>query len=212
VLAAVVVLGGGYFGWKAFFPAAPVPSATKQGVAPKTVATTPTQPAKAVVAPAVSAKPVPPVAANSSSVAHGPVNAIAKTQSVTAVQSAATQAASEVLGPDRPAATGVTGESAEASVKAPVASTTTVTELAPGVSATRQVEAAPAASSAFRTAVANLKISGFIGGPSAKALINGRLVHVGDVIDSSLGITFAGEQEDQLVFKDRSGATVVRRY
>ena len=86
------------------------------------------------------------------------------------------------------------------------------TELAPGVSTTSQLDAAPEANAAFRTFVATLKVGGVKGGESPRALLNGRLVHGGEVIESNLGITFDSVKDNQLVFKDKSGATVTRRY
>ncbi len=119
-----------------------------------------------------------------------------------------TTTANELLG---------TGEAPAAAPKpkpaAPASPNTTVTEIAPGVSATSSdVEAAGEASPAFRSFVAALKITGFVGGSSPKALINGRLIHLGESVDSNLGIVFAGVKNDQLQFKDRSGAIVTRRY
>jgi hypothetical protein len=45
-------------------------------------------------------------------------------------------------------------------------------------------------------------------------MINGRLTRAGEVVDLPLGITFNGvdAQRRQLVFQDRSGATVSRRF
>ncbi len=87
-----------------------------------------------------------------------------------------------------------------------------MTELAPGVSTTANVDAAPEASAAFRTFIANLRVTGLVGGVTPKAFINGRVIRVGETVDSNLGITFEGLSANQLVFKDKSGATVMRRY
>lgn len=95
---------------------------------------------------------------------------------------------------------------------APRPAATASTELAPGVSTTTEVNAATAASPAFRTFVANVRVSGVVSGSSPKALINGRLIRAGEVVDSGLGIVFDGVNGNQLVFKDRSGAAVSRRY
>jgi hypothetical protein len=69
------------------------------------------------------------------------------------------------------------------------------------------------ASPAFRTWVANAKINGVLGTPP-RALINGRTVHAGQVVDETLGITFSGVDVSRhaLVFRDRTGAIVRRGY
>lgn len=135
-----------------------------------------------------------------------PAKSIGAAQTSAAAHDTNTAAANEVLGND--------ATSASTAPKAPqpkMASTTT--EIAPGVTATSsEVQAAPEATAAFRTFVVNLRITGFVAGSSPKALINGRLIRVGETVDSSLGITFVGVKDDQLLFKDKSGATVTRRY
>ena len=87
-----------------------------------------------------------------------------------------------------------------------------------GVSATAAIEVANEASAAFRAFVANAKIPSVIGGtpggPAAKATINGRVVRAGDSVDAGLGIVLESIniEERQMVFRDKSGAIVVRRY
>jgi hypothetical protein len=88
-------------------------------------------------------------------------------------------------------------------------------QLAPGVTATTAVSNVEgAASVAFRTWVANARINGVFEGTPARALINGRMVRAGQEVDDTLGITFAGVKADRnlLIFRDRSGATVERRF
>ena len=97
--------------------------------------------------------------------------------------------------------------------KSAVASATS--ELAPGITVTTDsVEAVPDANAAFRTFVANAKISGVFQGSPPRAFINGRLIRAGETIDAALGIRF--ESVDQstknIIFKDTSGATVSRHY
>jgi hypothetical protein len=45
-------------------------------------------------------------------------------------------------------------------------------------------------------------------------MINGRLTRTGETVDSALGISFDSIDADrkQLLFKDRTGATVTRKY
>ena len=89
------------------------------------------------------------------------------------------------------------------------------TDLAPGVTITTEsVEAETEATPAFRSFVADAKISGVFQGTPPRAFINGRLVRLGEVVDSSLGIRFDSidPKTKNIVFKDASGATVGRRY
>jgi hypothetical protein len=88
-------------------------------------------------------------------------------------------------------------------------------EVAPGVTAmTDAVKAVPNASSAFKQFVASAKISGVYQGTPPRAFINGRLVHVGEMIDDALEIYFDSVDlpARSIVFKDSRGATVSRRY
>lgn len=91
---------------------------------------------------------------------------------------------------------------------------TAVTTVAPGLAATMPVEAAPDATPEFRAFVTNARISGIFQGNPARAVINGKLSRAGEVVDSGLGITFEGLDAGRksLVFKDRNGATVSRRF
>lgn len=93
----------------------------------------------------------------------------------------------------------------------PMAGTTATTTVAPGLSASMPIAAAADASAAFREFVANAKISGVA---DTRALINGRLVRTGEVVDSTLGIRFQAvdRESKQLIFRDFSGAQVGRRY
>jgi hypothetical protein len=80
--------------------------------------------------------------------------------------------------------------------------------------ATIDLEVTGNPSPTFRAFVAKAAIRGVIGGQSPKALINGKVVHVGDFADSTLGITLAGIDApgQTLLFRDSTGATVTRRY
>lgn len=92
-----------------------------------------------------------------------------------------------------------------------VAGTTATTTVAPGLSASMPIAAAADASAAFREFVANAKVSGVA---ETRALINGRLVRAGEIIDPTFGIRFLGVDREtkQLIFQDFSGAQVGRRY
>lgn len=75
--------------------------------------------------------------------------------------------------------------------------------------------AAPAhASPEFANYVSSLRVSGVSLGASPRALINGRMVHVGDLIDPALGVRLVAVDgaARNLVFEDNSTALVRARY
>lgn len=201
-LAAVLLLGGaGYFGYRKFLaapPPPPPPPAKKTAPAPAT---------KAPVA--NNAQPTPSDAMNK--VAHAPANAINKAQDAVAARSASGQ--TRVEGEDVSTKAAVT-DPAGAKAGAPkTKSATAVTSVAPGVTATTRVEAPVEANPAFTTFITNAKISGVVWGAKPSVFINGKLVRAGEIVDPTLGITFDGVdiEKRQVLFKDKSGATVARR-
>ena len=103
-------------------------------------------------------------------------------------------------------------KAAAASNKPAVSASTT---LAPGISATASdVDAVAEATLAFRTFVANAKITGVIGGNPGKIILNNRMARAGDMIEPGLGVMFDSIDADRklLVFKDKAGAIVTRKY
>lgn len=71
----------------------------------------------------------------------------------------------------------------------------------------------PGASPEFRARVLALRLSGVFAGEPARAMIDGRLVRAGEVIDERLGLRFDGlEPGRRLRFRDASGSAVVRKY
>jgi len=72
----------------------------------------------------------------------------------------------------------------------------------------------PPPSDAFRQFVINMRVNGVFQGENARAMLNGKMYHVGDVVEPKLGISlFKVEPEaKQLVFKDGDGAIMSRRY
>jgi hypothetical protein len=76
------------------------------------------------------------------------------------------------------------------------------------------IVAAPEASTAFRTFVANASIGGVFQGTPSKAIINGRIVREGQVVDSEMGVSFArvDVRKKMIYFKDASGAEVSKEY
>jgi cytoskeletal protein RodZ len=69
-------------------------------------------------------------------------------------------------------------------------------------------------SEAFRQFVINMRVNGVFQGENARAMLNGKMYHLGDVVDVKLGITFLkfDVENKQLVFRDMSGAIMTRRF
>lgn len=208
--AAVVVLAGGFFAWQKFMSPPPPPPAPPTVKKPAVTATTP--PATPA-APAATPTPGPTPSDTLNAIAKAPVNAVNKAQNAVAVRNASGQLQvdpSEDLA-NKPAAPAAAPKASPA--VAPKASVA-VTNVAPGVSATIPVDAAAEASPAFRSFVANAKIGSVVGGSEPKMILNGRLARGGEVVDFGLGVTFdrVDDEKRLLIFKDKSGATVTRRY
>jgi hypothetical protein len=197
-LAALLVLGGGFFAYTKFFktepPPAPPPVA-KKAPPPTPKAAEPAQPG-----------PTPSDTLNAA--AKAPVNAVNKAQDVVAARNASDQAkADSILDP-------AAQKVAVAPKAAPTQKESTTTSLGGGVTATTELEVAAEATPAFRGFVANAKVSGVFQGSPPRAFINGKLTRAGEAVDSALGIVFDGiDAEKKLImFKDRTGATVARKY
>ena len=208
LVALIVLAGAGYFAWTKFkpAPATPAPAANAAPVkkapvsAPANPATTPSE--------------------TLNEIAHAPKKAIDKAQEAIAARRASGQSRIDAAAigedlPDTPVAPPPAPVTPSARPAAPrAAAPTTTSTIAPGVSATAQVEAAAEASAPFRTFVANAKVSGVFQGPPTRAMINGRLIRAGELVDGGLGITFTGVDSPrrQLIFQDKTGATVSRRF
>ncbi|MBI4623303.1 MAG: hypothetical protein HY736_08810 [Verrucomicrobia bacterium] len=215
--AALVVLGGGFFAWKKFSPPPPPPPPP---VAAKQKAATPA----AAPAPAAG-QPAPLTPSDTlNTLAKVPVNAINKAQGAVATRQASGQSGVDaVLAGEDPAGKRAANPPAAGPAGAATAGTgasrptIAVTSVGAGLSATTEVDAAPDASPAFRSFVMNAKIAGvFWGSPGtpARAFINGKLARPGETVDSGLGVVFEGvdTEKKQLIFKDKSGASVLRKY
>jgi hypothetical protein len=181
--------GGAYFGWTHFKKP---PSAA----APSTSAPSPVTPSETLNA-----------------LASVPAQAIQKAQEVIASRQEKAGSAVDAVVADQE---GIAKQAPRAPVPVPVspppmAGTTATTTVSPGLSASMPIAAAADASAAFREFVANAKISGVA---DTRALINGRLVRTGEVVDSTLGIRFhaVDRETKQLIFRDFTGAQVGRRY
>lgn len=226
LLVLVAVGAGGFYAWPRFGPAliAAVVPAAKTPQNPVAATPPPASPAASAPAPAAALAPAAPAPTPSETLnklAHMPANAINKAQDAISARRASGQsridAASvgeDVSGPTfgvPPAAAIKPATPPPAPTKAPATAMTTV---APGLSATTHVEAAPEATAAFRAFVTNAKVSGVFQGTPARAVINGKLARAGDLVEEGLGIRFEGLDANRrnLVFKDKSGAAVSRRF
>jgi hypothetical protein len=205
-LAALLVLAGGaFYAWKNFISGSPTPAAAEA-------------PAKEASSPPAPAPLTPSDTLNQ--LAHAPANAINQAQDVIAARRESGQARIDAASigedlPDAPVSSPPAMPIKRASAAPPPAARpVTATTLSPGVTATAQIEFAPDASAPFRSFVANAKVSGVFQGPPTRAMINGRITRSGEVIDSTLGITFEGVDSPRrlLLFKDGTGATVSRRF
>ncbi len=80
--------------------------------------------------------------------------------------------------------------------------------------ATPAVQTRPNPGAPFRTFVANMRVNGVFQGDPGRAFINGRMYHVGEVVDAPLGIRFTSldPARKTLYFEDRTGAQMGRRY
>lgn len=161
----------------------------------------------AAPAPAQPATPPEPAVKPGSLVVESPQSTagklVAKAEAaVAAHNNAHTEATTEVLGD--PAAPSI--EAAAPAI-----------EIAPAVVAPPAVPVVvppPEPSPAFRAYVVNLKVSGVFQGESARAMFNGKLYRLGEVVDSKLGIVFAriDPETKHLIFEDSKGAVMMRRY
>lgn len=72
----------------------------------------------------------------------------------------------------------------------------------------------PAPSPEFRSWVTGVQIAGVRPGDNARTFLNGRMARPGDIVDYKLGIMLERVEEADrvLVFRDRSGATIGKRY
>jgi hypothetical protein len=88
------------------------------------------------------------------------------------------------------------------------------TEPAGVVPAAAQPEPPPPPSEAFKQFVTNMRVSGVFQGEPARALINGKMVRLGDVLEPNRKIELYKIDPDakQLIFRDATGAIMPRHY
>ena len=191
---AVVLGGAGYLGWK-FLAPNPTEVSTPPAALPSQPASTPAAPVVSSPSPTASPVTQPPVPTPSSPVAAGPVHA-------------ETPPGQNLMTPKpvmKPS-----GPPPLSQASSPVS-----TSVGPGVTAQTGVSISVSnASPAFRSFVANAKITGVFQGRNPRAVINGRVTRVGETVDHPLGIIFhdIDPQRKQIIFKDRTGAITTRKY
>ncbi len=195
-IAAIAALGGGFFAYRIYFAPAPADlPIVLQHVAP---------PPKPVV---VAAQAATAVAAK---VAAAPAKLVDNGLDAIAARRAAEQAKVDAAASgDEPTPTpppdvvpGTESVMAQASVGSDVKANIT------------RLDTSSAASSDFRAYVANANIGGVFQGSPSRALINGRIIREGQVVDDTLGISFERIDAEKKVifFKDATGAEVSRNY
>lgn len=81
-------------------------------------------------------------------------------------------------------------------------------------SPTSELTASAPVSDEFRIFVSSARINGVFQGNPPRALINGRTFRAGEAADNALGIVFDSVDPDKktITFKDRTGATITRKY
>ena len=201
---AVLLLAGSYVGYRKYRPATAAVPEPSQATAAKAGAATP-PPEKAP-----AARPSTP-SATLNEISTIPARAIAKAQpTIAAAQEneqgrveEATNGEMSTVRRARPTA-----------APKPTPPATSTTQLAPGLTATTTAEVAGDATPAFRNWVAQARISGVFKGTPPRVLINGRTASAGQMVDELLEITFDGIDPlgKSLVFRDRTGSTVLRKF
>ncbi len=91
----------------------------------------------------------------------------------------------------------------------------TESQLAPGIKVTTSdLTASAPVSEEFRAFVSAARINGVFQGNPPRALINGRTIRAGEAAEMVLGIVFENVDPDKktITFKDRTGATITRKY
>ena len=175
--------------------------------APVAVATPPAAP---VVPAAAQPTPVKPASKLVDKPVSAAGKAIAKARDLVAAhdKQVKEQGVDSVL--EEPTATTVT-KTPTSSTVAPPSSVTLVTE---SVATPAQPEPPPPASDAFRQFVVNMRVNGVFQGENARAMLNGKMYHPGDVVDVKLGVSLLKIEVEakQIVFRDADGAIVSRHY
>jgi hypothetical protein len=210
----LVLAAAGFFAWKTFRHPAPQPA--------------PIQPVtKQAPAPAPAEKPAAVTPSETiNQIAAMPKAMIDKAQGAVAARRGNEQERVDAVleGKEPPDARflntplpGHLGDKPAATTAAPPTQTYVKTEsqLAPGIKVTTsELMANAPVSDEFRAFVSAARINGVFQGNPPRALINGRTIRAGESADTVLGIVFDSVDPDRktITFKDRTGATITRKY
>lgn len=192
VFGGLVLLAGGYFGYEAFF---------SDKSAHMIVA----------VAPVVASAPAKPLTAQP--VAEIPAKLIANAQDTVIVKRESEQSRVDPLVETRETtAPPVPNSEAVVVNNPPSLPAPAVPTSLPKIS--EAIPQVPLASLAFRAWVDSAKITSVLEGASSRAIINGRLARSNEAVDLPLGIMLdhVDTSRRQIIFRDRSGATVGKSY
>ncbi len=197
VLGILILLVGGYFGYRAFF-------STKSA-----------DPIVAVAATIVSA-PVKLPSASIQAVAEMPAKLITKAQDTITAKRESEQSRIDPLAEGRESSiTPVLGShlAADSNLSPSLLSTVPSPLLNPSKDSEVQVPL-PLASQAFRAWVDSAKITSVLEGVASRAIINGRLARANELVDVALGIVLdhVDTSHRQIIFRDHSGALVGKPY
>jgi hypothetical protein len=217
---AVLAVGGGYFAFTHFMAPPPPPPKPQLKAGAKPTAKAPAN--------GPAAKPGPTPSDTLNALAAAPGKMIAEAQNAVANRRGSEQGRVDAMldGKDVPDQRGLrtplpgelSGRAAPAPAAPSLGKAAASTTVSPGVSAyapsSSEIQATAEASPAFLTYVADAKVSGVFQGEPSRAFINGRLARSGTMVEEGLGITFVGVDAENrtLLFKDRSGARVTKRY
>jgi hypothetical protein len=219
--ATLVLSAAGFLVWEIYFSAPPAPPAVVTTASNKPAPPATTSTSSATVAPPV---PVAAIASASASTppAATPATGAAATQALSqAAQNLAAQPGQAVNNVQAAIAARRTSEqeriNAMAEGRDPSEKPVPPPESAPPTPAPVAAPApvAPVASISFRAWTDSIKISAVnVSATRTIAIINGRAAKPGDVIDATQGIVFESVDtaKGAIVFRDRTGATVLKKY
>ena len=209
-IAALLLVGGAgsFFAYQHFF-AEPPPPPPRVVAKPKAKAPT--------ALPAPTPGPTPSETLNA--IAAAPAKLISDAQNAIAGKRNGEQGRVDALAgagaPQAPSAGAAEVRRAAVPATPPLGRVSTNMAVAPGVTTTTEIQASAEASAAFRSFVADARVSGVYQGLPPRAFINGRLIRVGQLVEESgLNIFFSGidAENRMLLFKDRTGAVVSKHY
>lgn len=107
-----------------------------------------------------------------------------------------------------------TTPTANSNLKTPAAATVSPVPVKSVVHEPEPKKAPPPPSAEFRTLIVNLRVNGVFQGSHPRALLNGRLMNAGEILDQSMLVRFMGVDvvHKQLLFEDGNGSQMQRHY